>query len=195
MDLAQRMISKFHDSEGSGFFFTSDAHDHLLMRTKPFHDGAVPAGNSTAALVMLRLSRYFDRGDLRTNAEGIFNSVQEMMSAHPQAFTHLLCALDFHLDTPSEIALVGQLGSPDTHSLLCEVRGRFAPNEVVALLEPDRPESKTEEIALPLLDGKQMIHGVATAYVCKDHACAPPVTDAHDLRRLLTSGEEARLDG
>ena len=195
IELAQRMISEFHDSDGRGFFFTSAAHDNLLVRTKPYHDGAVPAGNSTAALVLLRLSRFLDDESLRNKAEDIFNSVQEMMSAHPQAFTHLICAADFHLDTPSEIALVGRRGSADIDSLLRVVRRRFAPNEIVALLDPNQPDSVTRGINLPLLDGKQLINGAAAAYVCRDYACATPVGDADELSRLLTGGEEARLDG
>ena len=122
-------------------------------------------------------------------------SVQEMMSAHPQAFTHLICAADFHLDTPSEIALVGRRGSADIDSLLRVVRRRFAPNEIVALLDPNQPDSVTRGINLPLLDGKQLINGAAAAYVCRDYACATPVGDADELSRLLTGGEEARLDG
>jgi uncharacterized protein YyaL (SSP411 family) len=195
IDLTQRLISEFHDADGRGFFFTSAAHDNLLVRTKPYHDGAVPAGNSTAALVLLRLSRFLDDESLRSKAEEIFNAVQEMMTAHPQAFTHLICAADFHLDVPSELALVGRLGSADTDNLLSAVRSRFAPNEIVALLDPDQPDSVTGGINLPLLDGKQLIDGAAAAYVCRDYACATPVGDADELSRLLTGGEEARLDG
>ena len=189
IELANRMISEFHDSDGGGFFFTSAAHDNLLVRTKPYHDGAVPAGNSTAALVLLRLSRFLDDDGLREKAEGIFSSIQEMMSAHPQAFTHLLCAADFFLDTPSEIVLVGQPGSADTEGLLSVVRSRFAPNEIVALLEPGQPESGTDRFSLPLLDGKTMINGAASAYVCRDYACSLPVSDAAELSRLLAERE------
>jgi uncharacterized protein YyaL (SSP411 family) len=73
-ELTRRMISDLHDDENGGFFFTSASHDHLLVRTKPYHDGATPAGNSTAALVLLRLSRFLVDIDLREQAQGIFEN-------------------------------------------------------------------------------------------------------------------------
>ena len=191
IQLVQRMITDFHDPDGGGFFFTSNAHNHLLVRTKPYHDGAVPSGNSTAALVLLRLSRYLDDAVMREMAVEVLSNSREMMSAHPQAFTQLHCAADFHLDSPSEIVVAGRHGAADTDRLLSVVRDRFAPNEIVALVEPDQLASVKTEMALPLLEGKQMTNGAATAYVCRNHACAKPVTDADELRRLLAAGEEA----
>lgn len=183
--LVRRMIDTFYDQDGGGFFFTAKSHEHLLVRTKPFHDGAVPAGNSTAALALLRLSRFVDDEDLREKAREILSLAHEMITAHPPAFSHLLCAADFYLDSSSEITLVGRRGAADTDNLLTVVNDRFAPNEIVALVEPGAAARPETRIALPLVEGKEMVDGAATAYVCKDYACARPVTDAETLRQLL----------
>jgi uncharacterized protein YyaL (SSP411 family) len=187
--LTKRMIADFHDSEEGGFFFTSKSHDNLLVRTKPYHDGAVPSGNSTAALVLLRLSRFLDDDDLREKAVEIFDNVQELMATHPEAFTQLLSAVDFHLDSPSEVVLAGESGSPNTDRLLQVIQARFAPNEIVALIAPDEGEESELAIAPTLLEGKTMKGGAATAYVCRGYVCHQPVTDPEDLRRLLVDGE------
>ena len=183
--LVRQMIANFHDSEGGGFFFTSESHDNLLVRTQPYHDGAVPSGNSTAALVLLRLSRFQNDDDLRQLATDIIGNVQQSMSTHPEAFTQLLTAVDFHLDSPTEVVLVGERGRPDTESLLSVVQSRFAPNEIVALFDqgPAVPSHRT--IAPTLLEGKTMLDGSATAYLCKGHSCHRPVTDPADFAQLL----------
>jgi uncharacterized protein YyaL (SSP411 family) len=184
------MIADFYDSEGGGFFFTSNSYDNLLVRTKPYHDGAVPSGNSTAALVLLRLSRFLDDESLRHKAVEILGNLHELMSAHPEAFTQLLPAVDFHLHSPSEIVLAGQRGSADTDRLLSVVQDRFAPNEIVALVEPDSGTAPQTAIASTLLEGKEMQNGAATAYVCQGYACHQPATDPDGLRRLLADREE-----
>jgi uncharacterized protein YyaL (SSP411 family) len=100
-----------------------------------------------------------------------------------------LCAADFQLDAPSEIVVVGKRGSEDTEALLSVVWERFAPNEIVALVDPTSGTAFSTGVVLPLVDGKEMVNGAATAYVCRDHACSEPVTDPEGLRRLLAEGD------
>ena len=56
-ELVGKMLVDFQDPAGGGFFYTSSDHTNLLVRTKPTHDGAVPPGNSVAALLPLRLAK------------------------------------------------------------------------------------------------------------------------------------------
>ena len=61
--IVDAMIERFHDTTGGGFFDTeqSAANDPvaslgaLQTRRKPFQDSPIPAGNSAAAAVLLRL--------------------------------------------------------------------------------------------------------------------------------------------
>jgi uncharacterized protein YyaL (SSP411 family) len=46
----------------------------------------------------------------------------------------------------------------------------------------------TETPVVPLLQDRGQIGGRATAYVCVDFVCRPPVTDPQVLRALLGSG-------
>src|SRR6185503_16443362 len=48
--LADTMIEKFWDAQGSGFYFTSSDHEELITRTKDYFDNATPSGNSVSAL-------------------------------------------------------------------------------------------------------------------------------------------------
>ncbi|MCG2768207.1 MAG: hypothetical protein L6435_07470 [Anaerolineae bacterium] len=46
-------------------------------------------------------------------------------------------------------------------------------------------ESSSTSPVVPLLQGRVPVDGRATAYVCVDFACRPPVTDSEVLRALL----------
>jgi hypothetical protein len=81
--------------------------------------------------------------------------------------------------------LLGQLEGDDTGRLLNVVRGRFAPGEIVALIDPSRIATAETAIASSLIEGKTMMDGKATAYVCSGYACHQPVTDPDELQRLL----------
>ena len=51
------MVTEFWDEERGGFFFTSNDHEELLVRTKDYTDNASPSGNSAAADVFLKLAK------------------------------------------------------------------------------------------------------------------------------------------
>src|SRR5207247_2474527 len=51
--LQERLDADFADAAAGGYFFTAAEHEALLTRPKPDADGALPAGNSVAALNLL----------------------------------------------------------------------------------------------------------------------------------------------
>ena len=182
-ELTARMVADFWDAEKGGFFYTSADHKNLLVRTKPFHDVAVPSGNSTAAMVLLRLSRLLDNQDYWNKAERILQSTGDSIRSLPQTHLNLLCALDFYLRPIAEIAVAGNPDDDDTRAILEVVHGRFLPNKVLALGRPGAVDADARLI--PLLKGKTMVAGKATAYVCENFACKQPVNDPADLEATL----------
>jgi uncharacterized protein YyaL (SSP411 family) len=99
--------------------------------------------------------------------------LHELAPRHPQAFGHLLQALDFHLSRTREVALVGD----ETAELERVVRARFRPHLVLAGGAAD---------GVPLLQGREPVDGRAAAYVCENFACKMPVTEPGELERLLS---------
>jgi hypothetical protein len=96
------------------------------------------------------------------------------MISHPDSFAHLLRALDFHLASKREVALVGL----DFSALEAVVRAAFRPNVVVAA----GPAGAVEP---PLLDARTEIGGEPAAYVCEGFTCNLPVTDPAALEKEL----------
>jgi uncharacterized protein YyaL (SSP411 family) len=178
--LVDEMIGRFKDALGAGFYDT-DGRDALITRPRDREDGALPSGNSMAADVLLRLAALTGEDTYERLAEEILTVMSDAMAQHPLALGHLLSALSFYLSPPEEIAIVGDPAGDDGRSLLEVVYAGYRPGKVVAAGLPAR----TGETAVPLLAGKQMTAGRATAYVCRRFACQQPVTTPHDLAAQL----------
>jgi uncharacterized protein YyaL (SSP411 family) len=170
--LADAMIERFGDDENGGFFATSSDHERLVARRKDVQDNPIPSGSSSAALGLLRLAALTGESLYEQRALGTLLLVHEVAARHPQAFGHLLLALDFHTATIQEVALVGD----DVSSLARVVRSRLRPHVVLAGPPGD---------GVPLMESRVALDGGATAYVCEDFACKQPVTEPDDLRVLL----------
>jgi uncharacterized protein YyaL (SSP411 family) len=180
--LADTMIEQFWDAGQGGFFFTSADHEALISRTKDFYDNAIPSGNSVAAHVLLRLALFTGEARYRELAERVLRLISHDLQRMPSAFGHALCALDLYFAEPYEIAIVGARNEPSTKEMLSVVFNRYLPNKVVALAEPtDASAAQT----IPLLAERRQIAGQVTAYVCRNFACAAPVTVAAQLAAQL----------
>jgi uncharacterized protein YyaL (SSP411 family) len=171
-EIADTMIERFADEERGGFFETSSDHEQLVARRKDLEDNPIPAGNSSAAYGLLRLAALSGDHAYADRAEGVLRLLHEVAPRHPQAFAHLLQALDFRLSQTREVALAG----PDTTELERVVRSRFRPHIVLAGGEPD---------GVPLMQGRTPVDGRAAAYVCEQFSCKRPVTEPAELEALL----------
>ena len=171
--LADAMIERFADEENGGFFETSSDHEELLARRKDLEDHPIPSGNASAAYGLLRLAALTGEHDYAERGVGVLRLVHELASEHPQAFGHLLQAMDFHLAAVKEVALVGD----DPSALARVVRSSFRPHLVLAGGEAD---------GVPLLQDRPPVDGRPAAYVCEGFACKAPVTEPDELAALLT---------
>jgi uncharacterized protein YyaL (SSP411 family) len=170
--LADFTIEHFADDERGGFFETADYHERLVARRKDLEDNPIPAGNSSMAYGLLRLAALTGEYSYEERAVGVFRLLHRVAFQHPQAFAHLLQAIDFWLAPVREVALVGD----DVRGLERVVRGRFRPHLVLAGGEAD---------GVPLLEGRSPVDGHAAAYVCERFACKQPVTSPEALEDLL----------
>ncbi len=185
--LNQIMISQFWDSQNGGFFFTGKDHPKLIVRSKSAYDGATPSGASMAVHVLLRLAILLNQPDLREKAKITFSLYDHTMKTAPSGSAQMLCGVDFLIDAPKEIAIVGNPLNEQTQEILRNIHRRFVPNKVIALLNPNTEEKQEIEELIPLLAGKTSIDGKTTIYVCQNYACQLPTTDIDDLDKLLLS--------
>jgi uncharacterized protein YyaL (SSP411 family) len=166
--LAERAVELFADDERGGFFLTPAGGEQLVARPKDIEDHPLPSGNSMLAFVLLRLARIYGEEELERGGVGVLRLARNALPRAPHAFGWALCALDLHLATPREIAIVGAPDAPVARAALAG----FDPNSVVAF-------GPAEDV--PLLAGKGRVDGRPAVYVCERFACQAPVTDPAEL--------------
>jgi uncharacterized protein YyaL (SSP411 family) len=181
-DLTGKMIAEFWDAENGGFYFAGNSSENLIVRSKDYFDNAVPSGNSVAADVLLKLSVLLGEENYYRFAETILRLTNNFIRRYPQAFGRALTALDFYLNPPKEIVIVGDANQ--RKPFLREVYGRFIANKIVVLANNFDP---TTAALVPLLQNRTKINEQAAAYVCENFACRQPVTNAADLAAQLST--------
>ncbi|MCL5996512.1 MAG: thioredoxin domain-containing protein [Chloroflexi bacterium] len=181
-ELADVMLAHFAAPDGT-FYDTSDDHEALVTRPRDLQDNAVPAGNSMAATVLLKLGAYTGESRYIDTAEKTLRALQNSFSQHPAAFGQWLVALEYMIGKAREIAIVGDPAQPDARALLDVIFAGYRPHQVVALKRPG------EESPIPLLAMRDQLNGKATAYVCRNLTCQMPVNEPGALAGQLEIGD------
>src|SRR6266536_2215333 len=196
--IADAMAAGFFDPVAGGFFDVagagsgvsaeeSSALGILGTRRKPFQDSPTPAGNSAAAIALMRLHGYTNEAAYRDKAEQTLEVFAGVAGQHGIfAATYGLAVMHFsHPHT--QVVIVGQdEGAGRLFRAARQMLGlntavlRLAANGVVA---QNLPPALAETIPnLPALR-----EGRSFAVVCSGFACQPPVFDAEQLGRILGS--------
>jgi uncharacterized protein YyaL (SSP411 family) len=183
-ELQHQQDAELWDEKSGGYFQTAAADPTALMRLKDDADDAEPAGNSVAALNLLRLGQISDDKDLRDRAGKTLEAFSADLTRGPNASPQMLVAYDFELNKPTQIVLAGRAGTPATAAMLTEINGRYLPNKVVLLADGAEGQAYLNH-RLPFLKDVGMIGGYPAAYVCENYACRLPVTEVLKLKELL----------
>ena len=174
---AEKMTALFRDDKRKGFFLTSHDAEALITRPKEVYDGAVPSGNSVAALALLKLGRMTGEERWERESADTLDAFGASVAASPANFTAMLEALDFAIGPSSEVVIAADEGNPQAVLFLKEIRGHFSPNQVVLW---NRGGAGPE-----FLKDKAKIAGQPAVYICRGYVCQAPVTDLRKLKEAL----------
>jgi len=174
-ELAVSMLVRFEDPAQGGCFGSQDPAGELLFPHKPLYDGALPSGNTLAARALLRLGRHLERDDFQASAMGILRGAAPLMAQAPGSVLGMLGVLDL-AQSSLEVVIAGAPEAEATRALLAVARLPYLPNRLLSMVAADP--------ALPLHRGRSGRPDPA-AYVCRDQACAEPVTEPGALAALL----------
>ena len=147
-------------------------------------DNATPSGNSVAAFALLKLGLLTGKENYQRYATTILRLLADQVRRYPSAFSWALCALDFYLSKPKEVAVMADSASADFTELTRTVWQTYLPNRVIALSVGDRAQASK---FVPLLAGKEALGGQTTAFVCEAYTCQAPVQTPEELQKQLTS--------
>jgi len=185
VELTGQMISLFWDEASAGFFFSGKDAEQLIARPKPLEDGAAPAGNSVAALNLLRLAHLAGNQRFADLASRQMEFFARDVERFPQAYAFFLTALQFALGPPKEIIVVaGPPQEQEAKGLLENLQKKFLPEAVLLYCPADERGARLKEIA-PFLGQHKPVDGKATVYVCANYACQAPVTGWAQLQKMI----------
>jgi uncharacterized protein YyaL (SSP411 family) len=183
--LSEEMTELFADNEQGDFFLTGKDAEKLIARAKPSSDGAIPSGNSIAALALLKLGRLTMNQHFTKQGSKVLESFSQQLEQSPGYSSAMLIALNFWLGPTQEIVIAGNAQATDTKLMLKLLRSKFLPNAVVLLHEQDNGDSNIYKIT-PFIKNQVAIDGKATAYVCENYVCNRPVNRINDLDEMLS---------
>jgi uncharacterized protein YyaL (SSP411 family) len=152
----REMVRLFWDGVEGGFFFSGPQNETLIARPKDLYDGAVPSGNSVAALLLVQLELLTMDQEFRVRAEQLFRAFASQAARAPHAVPQFLIAADLWLGPSQKVILAGDPVAPSTQQMVRAVASRFLPRAVLAL---------------------QPGHGQPTIAMCRQHVCERPMTD------------------
>jgi uncharacterized protein len=175
LELAQQ---HFADPEHTGAWFdtASDA-EALFRRPVSFTDNATPAGASAMAGALLTASALTGSEAYRAAAEASVARAGVVPAKAPQAAGHWLTVAEALAHGPIQVAVIGAAG--DAARAALENRARWAaPGGAIVLAGEPGAEH-------PVLTGRDLVSGVAAAYICHGFVCDRPVTSPDEVQAQL----------
>jgi len=177
------MIKHFWDVDNGDFFFTSDNHEKLIVRTKSVYDLSIPSGNSMSALALLRLYHYTQELEYLKKAEKIMDIHAGLAAENPFAFGQLLNTVFTYVKKPTEITLIKN--DSRANDAISWINRQFIPEGIFAIVDHDN-FARLHDI--PFFKGRNSIKEKPfTAYVCKNFTCSLPLHSLEDIKENLNN--------
>ncbi len=170
--LAQEILENFADEKG-GFFRSSREAEKLFIRPKEVYDGALPSGNSAAAVLFDSLARLTGKSiwlEAGRKQQVFLCSACEKVPAGC-AFGYLPILTGVY----GGRELVCALDSEDLPEAFKTVLGRYAPELTVLVKSPESGELLSS--LAPFTSDMQPQKGKAAYYICQNGACSLPLTE------------------
>lgn len=176
---AEDLDRHYRDTERSGYYYTADDAEALIVRAKHAHDNPTPSGNGTMVGVLTRLYHHTGEERFRQSADALVHAFSGEVTRNFFPLATLLNNAEL-LHDAMQIVIVGAAGDDGTRALVDAVRTRSLPNRMLQVVSPDLrlPENHPAY-------GKGQVSGRPTAYVCIGMTCTAPITDPDDLSANL----------
>ncbi|MGA6985621.1 MAG: thioredoxin domain-containing protein [Terriglobales bacterium] len=200
--IAEAMVAGFFDPVGGGFFDTRVATEEkpalgiLGTRRKPYQDSPTPAGNSAAAIALLRLDGYAldASASSKSNPASFSDRAEQTLEVYAGvagqhgifAATYGLAVVRF-LQPPMQVVVVGKDdGATELYRTAARPLGL---NTAVLRLDADKAAAQNLPPALAeTIPNIPALHeGRSFAVVCSGFTCQPPIFDPAELARALGS--------
>lgn len=192
MDCACQIMEFFEDKKAGGYFLTASHGEALIARPKEAYDGAIPSGNSAAAMLLQSLANYTEDVRFREAAHRQLCFLTGVMENYPVGYSMALIAMTgFLYPSQTLICTYSQEDLPEELELFLEKQA--IPNLSVILKTKENQQGLAE--VLPFTKEYPIPSRGAVYYLCKEGACLSPETDFNNLKGyILTSDHGYRTE-
>ncbi len=175
--LADCLLKLFFDGERGGFYPYASNGEQLLTRTKEAYDGAMPSGNSIAALVLFRLSRLTGEMRWREAADLQLSWLAGAAEGYPAGHGFAMLACLEELWPTAELVITAQKPPEELRGFL-----REAPRLGLTVLVKTQENAGTLAALAPFTKDYPIPAQGAQYYLCQGGACAQPVDSIPELK-------------
>lgn len=175
------MTELFEDKENGGYFLTASDAEVLITRPKETYDGAIPSGNSAAAVLLGQLAQLtediFWQEALERQVDFLAGTAEEYPAGHSFGMLALLRFL-----SPSQ-ELVCAASEEEIPEMLKEYLWNVPAWNRSVILKTTGNQAELVH-AVPWIKDYPIPDEGAMYYMCRDKMCTAPVRDLQDLERI-----------
>ncbi|MFK7821617.1 MAG: thioredoxin domain-containing protein [Planctomycetaceae bacterium] len=165
LDAAKRLQDKqdelFVAKETGGYYFTSNDHEELIVRTRNATDGVLPSGNSVSVRNLVQLATLTDNSEYREQAKQTLDAFAEQMRSNSAGSANMAIGLAEYLaadsssksarsrDVLQKTSYVVQVGTPVSQQKKKPTPKKKKPVEARAFLSVDKlPAGNKAKVAI-----------------------------------------------
>lgn len=174
---ARQMIELFEDSENGGYFMTASDAERLIARPKETYDGAIPSGNSAAAVVLQSLASLTAELEWREAADRQLRFMAGEISDYPAGYSFSLLAMADALYPHRELVCVTNGSIPLELSMCLQEN----PTDDLSILLKTAKNGDILSKCAPFTKDYPIPEKGSLYYLCENGVCKVPVTDIENL--------------
>lgn len=171
--LTEQMLELFWDETNGGFYFTGKDSEQLIAQDKEIYDGAIPSGNSVAAVMLTRLGYLTGETHYLDHAEEMYYAFYDDIHRYAAGSPFFLQSLQLMENPTTEVVILGDRKDSELQGFIEKLQNSFLPNKT--LLVANHSEDFTR--IAPFAKEYKKMGNQATVYICENFACKQPTTN------------------
>ncbi len=174
---AEQMVKLFEDKAQGGYYMTAFDSEHLIARPKETYDGALPSGNSVAAMVLQRLAALTGETKWQEAADRQMAFLAASIVQYPASSCFGVLAMMDALYPHRE--LVCTAGADLPHELV-QFLAQHPAEDIQVLFKSERNAELLAQCS-PFTKDYPIPETGAVYYLCENGVCKAPVTEFAQL--------------
>ena len=172
-ELTEFVIDHFSEENTGYFYFSHKEQKDVIIRKKEVYDGATPSGNAVMAYNLFYLSVIFDKPGWKQRAIMNCRIIGKGVIHYPGSFgvwATMIQAITYGF---IEVVITGKV----LGNIFKDFLSNFIPDRVFQ-------SATSQNDQFPLLRDKPLSQ-TPLIFLCQEYSCQNPVTEVHELIRLL----------